>query len=210
MIKILFLGDIVGKSGRAIVKKILPELKTELNPSVVIANGENSAGGLGIDIKCAKELYAAGIDIITTGNHIWKKKEIASLLDQEDTRIIRPDNYPPGCPGSGSLVWKSEAGWSLQVINLMGRIFIPEILDCPFQAANRLLAEQSDDIDITFVDFHGEATSEKKAMGYHLDGRVQAVVGTHTHVQTADERILDMGTAYISDVGMCGPGNGVI
>lgn len=211
MIKILFLGDVVGKSGRTIVKKLLPELKTEFSPSVTIANGENSAGGLGIDIKCANELFKSGIDLLTTGNHIWKKREICSMLDAEPPRIIRPANYPPGCSGTGSIVWNSEQGWSLRVINMMGRIFIPEILDCPFQAANSLLAEQpSGEADITFVDFHGEATSEKVAMGYHLDGRVQVMVGTHTHVQTADEKILPNGTAYITDVGMCGPANGVI
>ena len=209
MIKILFLGDIVGKSGRTAVSKTLSALVSEFQADVVIANGENSAGGLGIDLKCAKEIFAAGVDLITSGNHIWKKKEICNLLDSENPKIIRPANYPPGAPGSGVMYWNSEKGWSLRVINVMGRIFIPEILDCPFQSVNQILS-QSSGADITLVDFHAEATSEKIAMGYHLDGRAQAVVGTHTHVQTADERILPKGTAYITDVGMCGPSEGVI
>lgn len=210
MINILFLGDIVGRPGRQIVAAELPKLREELAPSLVIANAENAAGGLGVDKKCVQELLKAGVELLTLGNHTWKKKEISQILIDEKQRIIRPENYPPGAPGSGQLLWRSPQGWTLSLINIMGRVFIPEILDCPFQAVDRLLASDTHKADVCFVDFHGEATSEKVAMGYHLDGRVQVVVGTHTHVQTADERVLPNGTAYITDVGMCGPLNGVI
>lgn len=210
MIRILFLGDIVGKPGRKIVADNLSKLKREHAISVTIANGENSAGGLGIDPGCAAEIYSAGVDIITGGNHVWKKKEVRELLERERHRMLRPANYPIGAPGTGVLTWKSSEGWTLRVINLIGRVFIPDLLDCPFQAVNSLLQDDSTAADITLVDFHAEATSEKVAMGYHLDGRVEIVLGTHTHVQTADQRILPKGTAFITDVGMCGPSDGVI
>jgi metallophosphoesterase (TIGR00282 family) len=210
MIKILFLGDIVGKAGRSVVASQLPELRSQYEPDVVIANGENSAGGLGIDRGCADEIFKAGVDLITLGNHTWKKKEVGDLLARDAARMVRPANYAPGAPGRGILRWESPQGWSLRLINLIGRVFIPDLLDCPFQAAAALLDDPSYHADITLVDFHAEATSEKAAMGYFLDGRVQIVLGTHTHVQTADEQLLPNGTAYITDVGMCGPAQGVI
>lgn len=211
MFKILFLGDIVGKSGRKLIKEELPRLKQDYHPDVVVANGENSAGGLGIDPKCADELFSAGIDLLTTGNHVWSKKEVYSYLDEQSSRIIRPCNYAPGLPGAGFLVWRSPSGVSLCVINLLGRVFLPDLLDCPFRCFDSLFEiEEVRNANLRFVDFHAEATSEKIAFGYHADSRASAVCGTHTHVQTADERVLPGGCAYITDVGMCGPQEGVI
>ena len=208
--KLLFFGDIVGKSGRELMKSNLGRLVRKHSPDVVIANGENAAGGLGLDPSTAEEIYGAGVDIITSGNHIWKKKEIGSYLDSNTHRLLRPENYPAGAPGVGSLRWKTPSGFGIRVINLLGRVFIPDLVDCPFHSANQLLEEAGAEDDFVIVDFHAEATSEKAAMAYHLDGRVDLVVGTHTHVQTADERILPGGTAFISDLGMCGPADGVI
>jgi metallophosphoesterase (TIGR00282 family) len=211
MFKIVFLGDIVGKSGRKLIKEELPRLKQEQQADVVIANGENSAGGLGIDPGCAGELFSAGVDLLTTGNHIWSKKEVYAYLDEHSSRIIRPCNYAPGLPGAGFLVWRSARGVSLCVINLLGRVFMPDLLDCPFRCFDSLLEiNEVRNADLRFVDFHAEATSEKIAFGYHADSRATAVVGTHTHVQTADERVLPGGCAYITDAGMCGPEDGVI
>ena len=209
MYSVLFFGDIVGKLGRKALTDRLKPLKEELSADVVVVNGENSAGGLGIDSSTAAEIYAAGADIITTGNHIWKKREIGDYLNAHSDKIIRPDNFPPGAPGKGLCVWQAE-GFSLAVINLQGRVFMADLIDCPFQAADRILESEECKADIIFVDFHAEATSEKVAMGYHLDGRASVVVGTHTHVQTADNRLLPKGTAYITDVGMCGPAQSVI
>lgn len=210
MFTILFLGDIVGKSGRHIVRDELPALRQQYNPALVIANGENAAGGLGIEPRTADEILAAGVDVITTGNHIWSKKEVVDYLEHHAQRIIRPYNYPPNAPGKGTVIWRAKDGTSVAIINLLGRVFIPELLDCPFRAADDLLAGEEGKADYIVVDMHAEATSEKTAMGYHLDGRATLVVGTHTHVQTADERLLPNGTAYITDLGMCGPYDSVL
>jgi len=172
-----------------------------------IVNGENAAGGFGITAENAEEIFQAGADVITSGNHIWNRKDGADLMVHEP-RLLRPANYPIGAPGAGLYVLNSSEG-AVAVINLMGRVFMPPV-DCPFREADRLLGELGSDIRMVFVDFHAEATSEKVALGWYLDGRASSVVGTHTHVQTADERILPGGTAYISDVGMTGPADSVI
>ncbi len=198
--KILFIGDMVGKPGRSITAQALPYLKDLHGPfDFVIANGENAAAGRGLTVKVAEELFSSGIDCLTSGNHIWDKKEIYPVLDQEP-RILRPANYPPACPGQGVSVIKKGA-LSLGVVSLQGRVFMPDI-DCPFRCVDGILAELGD-VPV-FIDFHAEATSEKRVLGAYLDGRVSAFVGTHTHVQTADEEVLPGGTAYISDVGMTG------
>jgi len=205
---ILFIGDIVGSPGREAVKKLLPELKKEYTLGFVIANAENAAGGSGITAKVAEELLASGIDVLTSGDHIWKKREIFEIINREE-RILRPLNFPGGAPGRGSAVFKSKEGHKIGVINVNGRVFM-DALDCPFKttlAAQEGLAKET---KIIIVDIHAEATSEKVALGWYLDGRVSAVLGTHTHIQTADERILPQGSAYITDVGMTGPCDSVI
>ncbi len=209
MFRIIFLGDIVGKPGRILLREQLPLLRKEFEPDLIIANGENAAGGLGIDISTSNEIFAAGVQVITTGNHIWDKKEINSVL-QSNNKLIRPLNFPHGAPGQGYTVHVSERGIPVAIINTIGRVFMPQLVDCPFRAVDVLLEEKLKDVKIRFVDFHAEANSEKVAYGYHLDGRVAVVVGTHTHVQTADLRILPGGTAHITDAGMCGPLDGVI
>jgi metallophosphoesterase (TIGR00282 family) len=209
MIKILFLSDIVGRSGRKIVSESLKELKNAHKPDIIIANGENAAGGLGLDLKTADEIFKAGVDIITSGNHIWSKREICKYLDS-NKNIIRPANYPNGAPGRGFLIFELPDSKKLAVTNFIGRVFIPDLVDCPFRKADEILEGLKNKVDFIFVDFHAEATSEKVAFAHYLDGRVSAVVGTHTHVQTADERILEQGTAYITDAGMCGASDGVI
>jgi len=203
--KILVLGDIVGKPGRNVLKQWLPEWKSTHTIDFVIANGENAAGGMGMTTKIYHELLAIGIDVITSGNHIWSKKEVYPLLDSSD-RLLRPANYPDNVPGKGWAV-HSIQGRKVMVANLEGRVFMKS-LECPFKTMDHLL--EGFDGKIILVDFHAEATSEKIAMGWYLDGRVSAVVGTHTHVQTADETILPNGTAYITDLGMTGPVNSVI
>lgn len=205
-----FLGDIVGKAGRVALSALVPGLRSERQLDLVIANGENAAGGLGIDVSTANEIFAAGVDIITTGNHIWKKKEIDAYLQKHADTIIRPLNFPPGAPGNGLADWKTPDGFAVRIINLMGRVFMPDLVDCPFQAAEKLFTEQPPGIKCVVIDFHAEATSEKVAFGYHCDGRAALVAGTHTHVQTADEQLLPGGTAYITDAGMCGPVHSVI
>lgn len=210
MLKLLFLGDIVGRPGRNFVRERLPEIKTKFDVDVVIANGENAAGGVGIDVATAQELFLAGINIITTGNHVWNRKEVYPFLDQNQHRIVRPLNYPKGAPGAGYLSWTLPNGKEIAVVNLMGRIFTDEYIDCPFQAVKDLLASNAIKAKVILVDIHAEATSEKLALLHFLDGKVTAVIGTHTHVQTADEYIFPGGTAYISDAGMCGPANGII
>ncbi len=211
--RILFIGDVIGRSGRAAVRSILPELKEQLGarvsvPLLVIANGENLAGGLGITQETADELCSYGVDILTTGNHVWDKKEFLNDIDL-DERILRPANYPQGAPGRGYMVIESENGIPVAILNLSGRIFM-DPLDNPFAAARDIVPKLREKADIIILDFHAEATSEKVAMGWFLDGQVSAVLGTHTHVQTADERILPNHTAYITDVGMTGPINSVI
>ncbi|MBN1113984.1 MAG: TIGR00282 family metallophosphoesterase [Oligoflexia bacterium] len=211
---ILFLGDIVGSPGRNAIKKFLPLVAKEQKINLVIANGENAAGGLGLTPVIADELYMTGIDILTSGNHIWKHKEILNYLDKESKRLIRPCNYPDTpeavTPGSGFTIYRlGDSFPEVMVINALGRLFIDSV-DCPFRAVDSILKKHDNGKRIIIVDFHAEATSEKIAMGWFLDGRVTAVIGTHTHVQTADERLLPGGTAYISDVGMCGSMDTVI
>jgi metallophosphoesterase (TIGR00282 family) len=210
-LKVLFLGDIIGKPGRNAIDRNLGDLIGKNDIDIVIANGENAAGGLGISVKTAGSLLNMGIDVITTGNHVFKKREIYSLLDKED-RLLKPANYPPDTPGKGYNIYEVEKLGNLKiaVINLCGRVFV-ENLDCPFRTVDRILEYVSGETPIIIVDMHAEVTSEKVAMGWYLNGRVSAVVGTHTHIQTADERILpDDGTAYITDVGMVGPRDSVI
>jgi len=207
--KILFIGDVIGKPGRSAVKSLLPLLKAETGFDAVIMNGENVSGGMGITPQEANEIFDTGIDLITTGNHVWKKKEILDFLNRSD-RIVRPANYPPGAPGTGSLTYRTKTGSVIGLINLLGRVFMHETLDCPFRVADSELKKIGEHTKIILVDFHAEATSEKRALAYHLDGRVTALVGTHTHVQTADEQILAGGTGFITDVGMAGPSDSVI
>lgn len=206
--RILFLGDIVGRVGRRIVKEKLPSLIQSAD--LVIANGENAAGGVGLDAETTKEIWNAGVVVITSGNHIWHRKDAFPLLQAHPDRLLRPANYPEGTVGRGWTVVSAPDGTRVGVLNLMARVFTNELVDCPFRTADRILDNELKDCAVRFVDFHGEATSEKVALGNYLDGRVTAVVGTHTHVQTADERLLPKGTAYISDVGMCGPLDSVI
>lgn len=207
--KILFIGDIVGKAGRDLIKRLVPELRQRYQLDAVIANGENAAGGVGLTPKIAGQLFAAGVDILTSGNHIWKKKEIFDYIDQKK-ELIRPLNLSsPESPGAGSCVFCCPNGHSIAVINLVGRVFM-DAYSCPFRAASEEIARLSDRGAAILVDFHAEATAEKEALGWFLDGKVAAVLGTHTHVQTADERILPQGTAYISDVGMTGSMDSVL
>jgi metallophosphoesterase (TIGR00282 family) len=205
-LNVLFVGDIVGRQGRRAAADLLPGLKSEYGISFTIANGENAAGGFGLTRKVAEELFAAGIDVITSGNHIWDKSEMVPLLDSLD-KVLRPHNYPPGVPGRGCGVYEVAGGSRVCVMNLQGRVFMRAI-DCPFRTADSLLEQIGENVIV--VDMHAEATSEKIAMGWYLDGRVAAVVGSHTHVQTADERILPGGTAYITDAGMTGAFDSVI
>lgn len=206
--KILFIGDIVGAPGREAIAQLLPGIKKELGVDFSIANAENAAGGSGITSKVAKELFDAGLNVLTSGDHIWKKSEIVEFIDREE-RIIRPENFPEGVPGRGRAVFKTESGVPVGVINLQGRVFM-EPLDCPFKAASRAVEELSRETKVIIVDIHAEATSEKVALGWYLDGKVSGVLGTHTHIPTADEKVLPQGTGYITDVGMCGPLDSVI
>jgi 2',3'-cyclic-nucleotide 2'-phosphodiesterase len=200
--RVLFIGDIVGKPGRRAIEALVPGLREELRIDIVVANGENAAAGRGITIKTAKEIFGGGVDVITSGNHIWDQSEIIPYLDG-DAPLLRPVNYPPGVPGRGV-----ERFGGLTVVNLMGRTFMADI-DDPFRAAEHVLESLPAGTPI-LVDMHAEATSEKVAMGWYLDGRVSAVVGSHTHVPTADQRILPGGTAFVTDAGMCGPRDSVI
>lgn len=199
--RILAIGDLVGRPGRQAISQLLPGLRQQYKLDLVIANAENVAGGVGITPDTARELLKDGVDVLTSGNHIWAQKEIIPFLDS-DMPILRPLNYPPGVPGRGYLAAKGVA-----VVNLMGRTFIGDF-DCPFRAMDQLLARITEKIII--VDFHAEATSEKVAMGRYLDGRVSAVLGTHTHVGTIDAQVLPKGTAYVTDIGMTGPIDSVI
>jgi len=206
--KILFIGDIVGSPGRGAIKKLVPVLKQELQIDFVIANAENSSGGSGITAKVAAELFASGVDVLTSGDHIWKKPEIFELINQEE-RILRPLNFPSGAPGRGASVFQAKNGTKVGVININGRVFM-DALECPFKTALKAAEELAAETKIIIVDIHAEATSEKVALGWYLDGKVSAVLGTHTHIQTADEKILPQGSAYITDVGMTGPYDSVI
>jgi len=205
---VLFIGDIMGEPGRRAMSRLLPKVVTQHAVDLVIGNGENVAGGFGITPELAQELFEMGLSVITTGNHAWDRREILDFIRQEP-RLLRPANYPSGAPGQGSIVVETPAGERLAVLQLMGRTFMPT-LDCPFQVARREVARLKAETHAIIVDMHAEATSEKMAMGHFLDGEVSAVVGTHTHVQTADEQILPKGTAYITDIGMTGPVNSVI
>jgi metallophosphoesterase (TIGR00282 family) len=203
MMKILAIGDIVGKPGRQAVQAFVPELREEYGIDLVIANGENTAGGFGLTVNTAQELLEYGVDVLTSGNHIWAQKDIIPYLDG-DMPILRPLNYPAGVPGRGWLLVKK-----VLVVNLIGRTFMTSY-DCPFRTMDGLLEELSPKPKVIIVDFHAEATSEKVALGRYLDGRVSAVLGTHTHVGTIDTRVLPGGTAYVTDIGMTGPDDSVI
>jgi len=206
--KILFIGDIVGSPGREAVRKLLPEQKREYRLKFVIANAENSAGGSGLTAAVAGDLFDSGADVLTSGDHIWKKREIMDIINQEE-RILRPVNFPAGAPGRGAGVFRTKENLKVGVVNVNGRVFM-EALDCPFRTVASAVGELSKETCIIVVDIHAEATSEKVALGWYLDGKVSAILGTHTHIQTADEKILPQGSAYITDAGMTGPMDSVI
>jgi metallophosphoesterase (TIGR00282 family) len=207
--KILFVGDIVGKPGRAAVRHFVPPMRAELGLDLCIGNSENSAAGAGITPESADELLQT-LDLLTGGNHTWNKREIGPYLDRAGSRQLRPANYPDPAPGRGHTIIESRSGARLGVVNLEGRVFMKP-LDCPFRAADRLVGEmRASGVRCIFVDLHCEASSEKNALGHYLDGRVSAVLGSHTHIQTADARVLRGGTAFQTDVGMCGPWDSVI
>jgi metallophosphoesterase (TIGR00282 family) len=205
---VLFIGDIVGSPGRRAVRRFLPKLRERHPIDVVVANAENSAGGFGATPEILHELRTVGVDVVTMGNHTWRQSTIISAMES-NSWVIRPANYAHNVPGRGFTLHQRENGVSLGVVNVLGRVFMDPV-DCPFAAVERALDELRKDTSCLLVDMHAEATAEKMAMGWFLDGRASAVVGTHTHVMTADERILPQGTAYITDVGMCGPINSVI
>jgi hypothetical protein len=207
-VRILFIGDVVGTPGRRVLKSALPRLRRDLEPDLVVANCENSAGGSGVTPATAQEMFRDGCDVLTSGNHVWDRKEILPYLETHE-RILRPANYPDPAPGGGVCLLEARDGTPCAVMNLMGRVFMGA-LDDPFRTADDILREIGPRARVVLVDFHAEATSEKIAFGLHLDGRVTAVVGTHTHVPTADERVSSSGTAFITDVGMTGPYAGVI
>ena len=204
---ILFIGDVVGHPGRRALQKFLPRLAEKHRPSVVIANGENAAGGSGLTEEIGRELLQE-VDVLTSGNHIWDKKEVLPYLEKEK-RLLRPANYPPGTPGFSAYLFQDPRGLQVGILNLQGRVFM-EPIDCPFRRADEEVAALRASTPVVLVDFHAEATSEKQALGWYLDGRVSAVIGTHTHVPTADERVLPGGTAVLTDVGMAGAHNSVI
>ncbi len=207
-VNILVLGDIIGKPGRTAVKEFLPSLIARESVDFCIANGENSAGGSGITAPVVEEILLAGVDVITTGNHVWDKKEVKDIIDRK-TNILRPANYPPGVPGRGSGVFNARGGVKIGVLNLSGRVFMSN-LDCPFRTGEEEIKKIRESTPLVIVDLHAEATAEKVALGWYFDGRVSALVGTHTHVQTADERVLPGKTAYITDIGMIGSIDSVI
>jgi metallophosphoesterase (TIGR00282 family) len=207
-VNLLFIGDIFGKVGRDLVRAAVPRLVEQHEIDLVIANAENSAGGFGITRETGEEILKAGVDVMTSGNHVWDKKEALSYIALEP-RLLRPLNYPAGVPGAGSYIARTAHGEEVGIVNLMGRVFMLNI-DDPFSLGRREVERLRARTPVVFVDFHAEATSEKIAMGWHLDGVATAVVGTHTHVQTADEQVLPQGTAYLTDVGMTGPHDGII
>ncbi len=206
--RVLCIGDVVGGVGRRGLYSVLPQLVERLGVDLVIANGENAAGGVGLTVRTAKEMFKHGVHVITSGNHVWKYKEVVSLLEQEQ-RLLRPLNYPDGTPGRGAAVVEAPSGQKVGVINLLGRAFMDPV-PCPFRAAERAIERLRQETPVIIVDFHAEATSEKRALGWFLDGKVSAVFGTHTHVATADEEVLPAGTGYITDIGMTGPHCSVI
>ena len=206
--KVILIGDIVGNPGREVLVRRLPSLKREVGAEFVVANVENAAGGAGVTRPVCEEILGAGVDVMTSGNHIYDKKDVLGYIGNEP-RLLRPANYSPDSPGRGMWLGSTISGTQVAVINVQGRVFMPPT-DCPFNAVDRLLAEVGNRARVIIVDVHAEATSEKLAMGRHLDGRVSAVVGTHTHVQTSDEQLLPGATAYITDLGMTGPHSGII
>jgi len=206
---ILIIGDVVGKPGRQVLEHLLPQLKEEFALNCVIVNAENAAGGSGVTPRIAQQFFRMGCDVLTLGDHAWDRAELVEYFSMQPM-LIRPENFPPGAPGRGWCVWTSSSGIRVAVVNLLGRVFVKYYADCPFRRMDAILQEVQNSADVIVVDFHAEATSEKIAMGWFLDGRVAAVVGTHTHIQTADEQILPGGTAYITDLGMTGPYDSVI
>jgi metallophosphoesterase (TIGR00282 family) len=206
-IRILFLGDIIGRPGRRVIGRHLPPIIRKYSPTLMVANAENAAGGIGLTEPIGRELFS-WMDVLTSGNHIWDKKEAVEYLGKEP-RVLRPANYPEGNPGKGTYIWEGKDGQKVGILNLQGRVFM-EPIDCPFRVADARIEELREETPVILVDFHAEATSEKQGLGWYLDGRVSAVIGTHTHVPTADDRILPQGTAYISDVGMVGAYDSVI
>jgi len=207
-VKLLFIGDIIGKPGREALSRELHRIVDRHLVDLVIANGENAAGGFGLTAETAQDLFKCGIQVLTSGNHIWDKKDALEYIKREE-RIVRPANYPEGTPGRGTALVRTPGGIKIGILNLEGRVFMNN-LDCPFRCADREIAKLKEETPIIFVDFHAEATSEKISLGWYLDGRVSAVIGTHTHVQTADERILTAGTAFMTDAGMTGSFDSVI
>lgn len=207
--RILAIGDVVGRPGRVIVERVLGDLRGELDIDFVVVNCENAAGGAGITPPVAEELFRAGADVLTSGNHVWKKKEALELL-KLDHRVLRPANYAEGAPGSGSVILETMGGQKVGVLNIQGRVFMPDLVECPFRMAAKELERLRLSTSVIIVDMHAEATSEKVAIGWFLDGKVSCVFGTHTHIPTADERILPKGTAFITDIGMTGPYDSVI
>jgi len=207
-VKILFIGDIVGEPGRRAVKELVPRLRRDLNVDIVVANGENAAGGSGITPATAQEIFNAGVNIMTSGDHLWDQKEVVNLL-QNESRFVRPLNYPQGTPGQGSVVYQANNQPPVGIINLQGCTFMPN-LDNPFTTIRAEVEKMRQKTNIIFLDFHAEATSEKAAIARMLDGQVSAVIGTHTHVQTADEQIFPGGTAFLSDAGFTGPHESII
>ena len=207
--RLLFLGDVVGRPGRRALAALVPRLAAQEDIEFVIANCENASGGKGVDPRSADELHEAGVDVLTSGNHVWQNREIVPYM-RESGRLLRPLNFPPGVPGVGWTVQKARRSEArVAVLNLIGRVFMAPV-DCPFRAADEALADIRREASIVFVDMHAEATSEKVAMGRFLDGRVSAIVGSHTHIQTADETVLPGGSAYLTDAGMCGPEDSVL
>jgi len=206
---LLFVGDVHGKPGRRILRERLPRLRSRFGAQLVVANGENAAGGAGINAGVIEEILAAGVDVVTGGNHTWQQRDAYELLDAEP-RLLRPLNFPPGTPGRGATTATARDGTRVGVLNAQGRVFMPAAVEDPFRGVRAEVERLREEIRVIIVDIHAEATSEKVALGWYLDGLVSAVIGTHTHVQTADERVLPKGTAYITDVGMTGPTEGVI
>ncbi|AZR72580.1 metallophosphoesterase [Anoxybacter fermentans] len=206
--KILCIGDIVGRPGRRAVRELLPKIKEKHKIDLVLANGENAAGGVGLTRKVTEELLSYGIEIITLGNHTWDNREIFKFIDDDQLPLVRPANYPPKTPGKGYRIFEYEEA-RIGIINMLGRVFLGDF-DCPFRTFDQIYEKIKDETDFILVDFHAEATAEKMAFGWYLDGRATAVFGTHTHIQTADERILPGGTGYITDLGMTGPIDSVI
>jgi metallophosphoesterase (TIGR00282 family) len=207
-LRILFIGDVVGSPGRRILRECLPALKEQYRPNLVIANGENLAGGLGATPKLIREITEYGVHVVTMGNHTWRRAEMVKGITLLDN-VVRPANYPPGTPGENYLIYDLGSGRRIAIFNLLGRIFM-EPFDCPFRAGMQLAEKLRQQTPVVILDMHAEATSEKMAVAWYLDGKISAVLGTHTHVQTADERILPKGTAFITDVGMTGPHDSII